>query len=201
MRFSCVGAVKVSVTRCSFTRRSHAVGSNLRSTTIVPPTACANSANESGPEWYSGPVVRCTRRAVEQVHRLHERRAIAAGVGAGAHRTLGFPGGARRVDHRGAGALPGAGLVGHVGRRRLLRRDDVVPVDAARPARRRRTRAPARTLGNWSRTDATSGACSASTSTTVASELSITYCISAALNRYDTGTDVSADLAGGVERR
>src|SRR4051795_6096275 len=49
----------------------------------------------------------------------------------------------------------------------------------------------ARTLGSWSRTDATSGACSASTITSVASELSITYCISGALNRYDTGTDVS----------
>ena len=60
MRFSCVGAVKVSVTRCSFTRRSHTAGSNLRNTTMVPPSACANSANESGPEWYSGPVVRCT---------------------------------------------------------------------------------------------------------------------------------------------
>ena len=35
MRFSCVGAVNVLVTRCSSTRRSHAVGSNLRSTTIV----------------------------------------------------------------------------------------------------------------------------------------------------------------------
>ncbi len=49
----------------------------------------------------------------------------------------------------------------------------------------------ARTLGSWSRTEATSGACSASTITRVASELSITYCISAALNRYDTGTEVS----------
>ena len=51
MRFSWVGAVNVSVTRCSFTRRSHEVGSNLRSTTMVPPTACANNANDSGPEW------------------------------------------------------------------------------------------------------------------------------------------------------
>src|SRR5207245_10328176 len=55
------------------------------------------------------------------------------------------------------------------------------------------TRTP-RTLVSWSRTDATSAACSASTITTVASELSMTYCISLALKRYDTGTDVSPTL-------
>ena len=36
MRFSWVGAVNVLVTRCSFDEASHAVGSNLRSTTIGP---------------------------------------------------------------------------------------------------------------------------------------------------------------------
>ena len=51
IRFSCVGALKVSVTPCSYTRRSHDDASNLRSTTTVPPSACANSANDSGPEW------------------------------------------------------------------------------------------------------------------------------------------------------
>src|SRR4051812_39767936 len=46
----------------------------------------------------------------------------------------------------------------------------------------------ARSFGSWSRTDATSVACSASTTTTVASELSMTYCISPALKRYESGT-------------
>ena len=60
MRFSCVGAENVFVTRCSFTRSIQRSASNLRSTTIGAPSVCASDANASGPEWYSGPVVRCT---------------------------------------------------------------------------------------------------------------------------------------------
>jgi hypothetical protein len=48
----------------------------------------------------------------------------------------------------------------------------------------------ARTFGMRSRISATSGACSASTTTSVASELSITYCISSALKRYESGTAI-----------
>ena len=51
-----------------------------------------------------------------------------------------------------------------------------------------------RTFGIWSRTSATSGACSASTTTVVASELSMTYAISSALNRYDSGTATRPSL-------
>ena len=119
MRFSWVGAENVLVTRCSFTRRSHAAGSNLRSTTI----GAAERVREQR-ERQRARVVQRTgrevhRRAVEQVHGLHER-GDRDGVGAGAHRALGLPGGARRVDHRGAGGAR-ARVVGHLGRRGGLR--------------------------------------------------------------------------------
>ena len=60
MRFSCVGAENVFVIRCSLTSRSHAVASNLRRTTTGHPSVWLSDAHASGPEWYSGPVVRCT---------------------------------------------------------------------------------------------------------------------------------------------
>ena len=77
---------------------------------------------------------------------------------------------------------------------RVARPASVVPLRAAGRARRRRTPARRGPSGADRAPTATSDACSASTSTTVASELSITYCISAALNRYETGTDVSPTL-------
>ncbi len=60
MRFSCVGAENVVETRCSRTSRIHADASNFRSTTMGQPRVWLSSANASGPEWYSGPVVRWT---------------------------------------------------------------------------------------------------------------------------------------------
>ena len=60
IRFSCVGAENVFVTRCSATRRSQACGSNLRSTMTGQPSEWFIDAQASGPEWYSGPVVTCT---------------------------------------------------------------------------------------------------------------------------------------------
>ena len=60
MRFNCVGAENVLVTRCVFTSSIQRPASNLRSTTIGAPSVCESDANASGPEWYSGPVVRCT---------------------------------------------------------------------------------------------------------------------------------------------
>src|SRR5450631_265382 len=60
IRLSCVGAENVFVTRCSLTRRSHDDGSNLRITMIGQPSVWLSDAQASGPEWYSGPVVRCT---------------------------------------------------------------------------------------------------------------------------------------------
>ena len=51
IRLSCVGAENVFVTRCSFTRRSHATGSNLRRTTTGQPSVWLITANASGPEW------------------------------------------------------------------------------------------------------------------------------------------------------
>ena len=60
MRFSWVGAEKVFVTRCSATRRSQRLGVELRSTMTGQPSEWFIDAQASGPEWYSGPVVRCT---------------------------------------------------------------------------------------------------------------------------------------------
>ncbi len=60
IRFSCVGAENELVTRCSFTNAIQRTGSNLRNTTTGAPSVCASDANASGPEWYSGPVVRWT---------------------------------------------------------------------------------------------------------------------------------------------
>ena len=49
------------MTRCSLTSRSHAVGVELAQHHDRRRRACARaSANASGPEWYSGPVVRWT---------------------------------------------------------------------------------------------------------------------------------------------
>ena len=60
IRFSCVGAVNVFVTRCSRTRSTHRSASKWRMRTIVPPSVWVSDAHASGPEWYSGPVVMWT---------------------------------------------------------------------------------------------------------------------------------------------
>ncbi len=60
IRFSCVGAENVLVTRCSRTRSIHCSASKCRIRTIVPPRVWVSVAHASGPEWYSGPVVMWT---------------------------------------------------------------------------------------------------------------------------------------------
>ena len=166
MRFSWVGAQKVSVTRCSLTRRNQDDGSNLRSTMIVPPTACANGRERQR--------TRVVQRAGGEVHRGRRRagRAVRA---------------ARRRSRRRSwcGARPWAARwcptcrssSRRWRRRRSARRRSRAAVSGCSARCSSNAMQPsgtappntrtARTFGRRSRTDATSGACSASTTTTV----------------------------------
>ena len=138
MRLSWVGAENVFVTRCSFTSSIHAPGRTCAARRSGAPSVCASDANASGPEWYSGPVVRCTAFAVQQVelaeqreHDLRVGRACAARPSACRWCPTCRSSPRRR---RSSAAIVGLG-VGLAG-------EHVVPREAAGAARRRRTRRP-----------------------------------------------------------
>ena len=193
MRFSWVGALNVSVTRCSLTRRSHAVGSNLRSTTMVPPTACANNANDSGPEWYSGPVVMCTgsgcSRSSRRASRPPRRRRCRCASHPSASRWCPTCRSSWRRRHRPRG------------RRRRRAASRAAAAQRARPTPRSPDGALAAEHEHVAhlrelvahRGDR-SGACSASTTRRWRRSCRSRTASRSALNRYDTGTDVSPTL-------
>ena len=56
----CAGVMKLSVTRCASTSRSHSRASQCGRITVVAPTKSADMTKPPGPAWYAGPDSRYT---------------------------------------------------------------------------------------------------------------------------------------------
>ena len=135
MRFSWVGAEKVLVTRCSFTRSIQ----RRRVELAQHDDRRAQGVRQRRERERTGVVQRPGRevhRVLVQHVELAEQGEHDLAVGAGAERALRLPGGARRVDHRRAGLTPLLDL----GLGARLAFEDVVPTRRSPRARDRRRR-------------------------------------------------------------